>query len=426
MAFGDQDASGPVFVKANVAGKNVTTGSFTPPSGALLIAFAWHDTAGGNLTNTSVVTDSLGLTWTRRATRSKQDDGAGAANGHIAISTAVATGAAMTVTTTGTNTGNPAGLYVRVIPGADTTTPMDATPVEGTTNAAVVSTSIVTATDGARCFLQVIDWNVAAAMTAGTGQTSVVSDAIGASDDRVYLGVTNAVTSPAGSTALSTGSPSTGNTNNWIGIAVRPAAGGGSVSGTAAATLGALAAGAAGTHIVSGTAAGALGVLAATASSTRAVQGTAAAALGHTTAAAAGTRTTAGTAAAALGTLAVTVIGRRTVLGAAAAPLGGATGHGDAGGAKSGSAVAALGVLAATIAGRRTVAGIAAAVLPGVTSPGSGRRIVVGSPQSMLGGLSARVVVISSTALAGNAHGPLPVAPGAVTVHTVSIAGAIT
>src|SRR6187455_2246179 len=405
MAFGDQDASGPVFVKANVAGKNVTTGSFTPPSGALLIAFAWHDTAGGNLTNTSVVTDSLGLTWTRRATRSKQDDGAGAANGHIAISTAVATGAAMTVTTTGTNTGNPAGLYVRVIPGADTTTPMDATPVEGTTNAAVVSTSIVTATDGARCFPQVIDWNVAAAMTAGTGQTSVVSDAIGASDDRVYLGVTNAVTSPAGSTALSTGSPSTGNTNNWIGIAVRPAAGGGGVSGTAA---------------------GALGVLAATASSTRAVQGTAAAALGHTTAAAAGTRTTAGTAAAALGTLAVTVIGRRTVLGAAAAPLGGATGHGDAGGAKSGSAVAALGVLAATIAGRRTVAGIAAAVLPGVTSPASGRRIVVGSPQSMLGGLSARVVVISSTALAGNAHGPLPVAPGAVTVHTVSIAGAIT
>ena len=228
MAFGDQDASGPAFVKASNAGNDVTTASFTPPAGALLIAFAWHDTAGGNVTNTSLVTDSQGLTWTRRATRSKQDDGAGAANSHIAISTAVvASSVAMTVTSTGTNCNDPAGLYVRVITGADTTTPMDATPVEGTTNAAVVSTSITTVTDGARCFLQVIDWNVAAAMTAGTAQTAVVSDTIGGGpDDRIYLGVTDAVTSPAGSTTLSTASPSTGNTQNWIGIAVRPAAGG--------------------------------------------------------------------------------------------------------------------------------------------------------------------------------------------------------
>jgi hypothetical protein len=228
MAFGDQDASGPAFVKASNAGNDVTTASFTPPAGALLVAFAWHDTAGGNVTNTSVVTDSQGLTWTIRATRSKQDDGVGAANSHVQISTAVvASSVAMTVTSTGTNCNDPAGLYVRVITGADTTTPMDATPVEGTTNAAVVSTTITTVTDGARCFLQVIDWNVAAAMTAGTGQTAVVSDTIGGSpDDRIYLGVTDAVTSPAGATTLSTASPSTGNTQNWIGVAVRPAAGG--------------------------------------------------------------------------------------------------------------------------------------------------------------------------------------------------------
>lgn len=238
MAFGDADASTPAFVKASNAGNDVTTASFTPPAGALLIAFAWHDTAGGNVTNTSQVTDSQGLTWTRRATRSKQDDGAGAANSHIAISTAVvASSVAMTVTTTGTNCNDPAGLYVRVITGADTTTPMDATPVEGTTNAAVVSTSITTVTDGARCFLQIIDWNLAAVMTAGTGQTAIVSDTIGAPDDRIYLGVTDAVTSPAGSTTLSTASPSTGNTQNWIGIAVRPAAGTSLNAGNAAATV---------------------------------------------------------------------------------------------------------------------------------------------------------------------------------------------
>ena len=227
MAFGDQDASGPAFAKASNAGNDVTTASFTPPAGALLIAFAWHDTAGGNTTNTSAVTDSQGLTWTRRATVSKQDDGVGAANSHIAVSTAVVVSStAMTVTTTGTNCNDPAGIYVRVITGADTTTPMDATPVEGTTTGAAVSTSITTVTDGARAFLIVIDWNVAGAITAGTAQTAVVSDTIGASDDRIYLGVTDAVTSPAGSTTLSTASPTSGNTNNWIGIAVRPAAGG--------------------------------------------------------------------------------------------------------------------------------------------------------------------------------------------------------
>src|SRR5687768_5907130 len=114
MAFGDADASSPAFAKANVAGKNVTTASFTPPVGALLCVWAWHDTAGGNLTNTSQVTDSQGLTWTRHYTVSKQDDGTGAANGHIAFSTAVvASSVPMTVTTTGTNTGNGAGIRVR-------------------------------------------------------------------------------------------------------------------------------------------------------------------------------------------------------------------------------------------------------------------------------------------------------------------------
>src|SRR5687767_5167625 len=134
MAFGDQAAYGPAFAKAG-SSQTVTTASFTPVVGDLLVAFAWHDTSSGNNTNTSVVTDSQGLTWTKRATLSKQDDGPTAANGHIQVSTAVvASAVAMTVTTTGTNCNAPAGLYVRVITGADTTTPMDATPVEVTIN----------------------------------------------------------------------------------------------------------------------------------------------------------------------------------------------------------------------------------------------------------------------------------------------------
>lgn len=227
MAFADADASTPAFVKANAAGRNVTTAAFTPPAGALLLAFADHDTAGGNLTNTSQVTDSQGLTWTVAATVSKQSDGAGFANGHLQISWAiVGTSTSMTVTTTGTNTNNPAGLYCRVITGADATTPVDVTPVEGTNTNGVISVNITTVTNGARVFLGAVDWNLAANMAAGTGQTTVVADGIGGPDMRVFVGIQNAVTSPAGLVTMSTGSPSTGNTNNYAAIAIRPATGG--------------------------------------------------------------------------------------------------------------------------------------------------------------------------------------------------------
>lgn len=232
MAFGDPDASTPAYVKANSATKAVTTASFTPPVGARLVAFAVHDTAGGNLTNTSQVTDSQGLTWTRIATHSKQDDGTGANNGHIAVSIATVTSSVpMTVTTTGTNTNNPAGLYVLVATGVDTTTPIDV-QAEGHNTNAVVSQAATVVTNGSRGYIIASDWNLAANMTAGANQTAVVSDGIGAPDMRFYVGRQNAVSAP-GSVTMSTASPTTGNQNNWIVIFLRPAAGGGAPSADA-------------------------------------------------------------------------------------------------------------------------------------------------------------------------------------------------
>jgi hypothetical protein len=405
VAFGDADASTPAFVKANVAGKNATTASFTPPSGALLLAFAWHDTAGGNLTNTSVITDSLALTWAIQATRSKQSDGVGAANGHVQVSTAIATGLPMTVTTTGTNTGNPAGLYVRVITGADIVTPMDATPVEGTTNAAVVSTSIVTVTDGARAFLQVIDWNVAAAMTAGAGQTAVVSDAIGATDDRIYLGVTNAVTSPAGSTTLSTGSPSSGNTQNWIGVAVRPAAGGASKDISATVTT---------TVTVSPTAALVKPV-------TSTLTGTATI---SPTAALAKTPSASLTATATISPTAVLV----------KAPSATLTGT-----ATISPTVAVDRPAAATLTATATVSPTVAldrptsATLTATATITATASVTSAGVQDVSASLIATATITASLTVTtpgggmpGEAHGPLPVAIGAITVHTYGIAGAVT
>lgn len=234
MAFGDADASTPAYVKASVATKDVTTASFTPPVGAWLVAFAVHDTAGGNLTNTSAVTDSQAGTWSQVVVHSKQSDGAGANNGHIAVSARkITSSVAMTVKTTGTNTNNPAGLYVRVITGADAVTVMDATPTEGHNVNAVISLAITVATTGARVFIIASDWNLAANMTAGASQTAIVSDGIGAPDMRFYVGVQNA-TSSAGAVTMSTATPTTGNQNNYAVIAVRPAAGGGAPSGDAA------------------------------------------------------------------------------------------------------------------------------------------------------------------------------------------------
>lgn len=234
MAFGDADVSTPAPVKANSATKAATTASFTPPVGAWLVAFAVHDTAGGNLTNTSAVTDSQGGTWSQVVVHSKQDDGTGANNGHIAVSIRrITVSAAMTVTTTGTNTNNPAGLYVHVVTGADAVTLMDATPTEGHNINALISLAITVATTGARVFLIASDWNLAANMTAGASQTALVSDGIGTPDMRWAVIVQNA-TSAAGSVTGSTGSPNTGNQNNYAVVALRPAAGGGAPSGDAA------------------------------------------------------------------------------------------------------------------------------------------------------------------------------------------------
>lgn len=220
------DSSTPALASAN-SGNVATTASFTPPAGAVLVAIGYHDTVGGNTTNTSAITDSQGLTWSIKATRNRADSGG--QNGHVQISTAVVgSSTSMTVTTTGTNCGGAAGVYVLVMTGADTTTPMDATPTEGSNTAAAISLAITTVTDLAWAFLVATDWNVAANMTAGASQTAVVATGIGSGPDmRVYLGRQNSTTSPAGSVTMSTASPSAGNTNNYIVFAVRPATGGG-------------------------------------------------------------------------------------------------------------------------------------------------------------------------------------------------------
>jgi hypothetical protein len=220
------DSSTPALATATT-GNAATTAGFTPPSGSVLAGFAWHDTAGGNVTNSSSVSDSQTSAWTIRATRAKPDSGA--QNGHVQISTAVpAASTSTTATTTAINNGGSlaAGLYCVVLTGCDTANPIDAI-AEGSSASAVISQLLTTVTDGALVMLINSDWNVAATPTAAAGLTVIVGTGLGAGPDmRIWLVRQTALQSPAGNTTIASTAPTSGNTNNWIGVAFRPATAG--------------------------------------------------------------------------------------------------------------------------------------------------------------------------------------------------------
>lgn len=217
------DAATPAFVSA--AADTVPSASFTPPPGSVIVAVAWHDTAGGNTTNTSVITDSQGLTWTILRTRNRAD--AGGQNGHLQVSWAVVSSSlAMTVTTTGTNTGGFASLKPLVFTGVDTLNPFDVSD-EGSNAGNVISMTLNTITDGTWAWIANIDWNAGAIPTPGTGITTDVGARPGGPNYTAWLANRDSVTSPAGAVTINSTAPSTGNTNNFIAFAVKPAAGAG-------------------------------------------------------------------------------------------------------------------------------------------------------------------------------------------------------
>jgi hypothetical protein len=207
-------------------------------------------------------------------------------------------------------------------------------------------------------------------------------------------------------------------------IAIKPA-GGGSVSGSAAAAFGGLAATAAGTRTTPGTVAAGLGALAATATGTRTTAGTAAAALGALSASAAGAPVRSGTAAAPLGGLAASAAGVVARPGTASAPLGGLTATATAVVTVTGTAVAVFGALTATVSGTRTTTGTATAVLGGLSAAAAGGRTVHSVAAAALGGLAAAASGTGTAPGGGLAAATLgPLTATAVGVRTVQAGAA--
>lgn len=403
MAFGDADASSPAFasVNTNWTTTGATSASFTPPAGSLVVLAVYADTSSGANPGNETVTDSGGgAAWQFKIRRAKPDSGSQA--GNVAWwekAFAAAPGSPITVTVVGNATGGASGGFkAHVVAGCSGSEGH----AEGSSTAAVVSLVITSSTNNARGIVMATDWNVQANMTAGASQTALLASSVGSGPDtRVYLGIQNAVTSPAGNATMSTASPSAGNANNFVGGFLVPSAGG--------------------TQNVSATLTGTATITPATALDkpvTSTLTGTAtispAVALTKTPSATLTATATISPAVAVDKPTTSTLTSTATITPAAAltkpadASLTAATAIDPA--------VALTKPTDATLTATASISAALAVTAAGVQS--------VSATLTATATISAVLTVTTpSTGLGGNAHGPLPLAPGAVTTDAVSIAG---
>lgn len=209
-----QDSSTPTYVAA--AANFVTTASFTPPAGAVLVAINMHVTSSPTGDRAAAITDSAGLTWSLLGTTPLGPSPA--PNGGLAqVWTArVPSSASMTVTATiGTNGGGISFLRVLVFTGADNA-------LQGMVTGAstgLISQALTTTVAGSIPYLANIDSNGWDTYTPGAGTTTDTSWIQGA----IYWVAKQAAKTPAGSVTLSSTYPSSGPQNSWLAFAVPPA-----------------------------------------------------------------------------------------------------------------------------------------------------------------------------------------------------------
>lgn len=425
MAFGDADASTPAFASVNTNWTTVgaTSGLFTPPAGSLVRLAVMADTSSGANPGNETVTDTIdGATgWTFKGRRSKPDSGSQA--GTVALWTkyyASAPVAPIAVTVVGNATGGTSGGFsTKVVAGC---TGIEGF-AEGSNTAAAVSLSVTSSTNNARCEVAATDWNVQANMTAGTNQTAILASSVGSGPDtRVYVGIQNAVTSPAGAVTMSTASPTSGNANNFIGWFLVPASGATDLAvGTDAVAVAAnsptlSASLAAGNDAVS---------VAANSPTLSALLGA-----GNDAVSVAANAPTllaklaAGAVAVSVGAFDVVVTsGSNLAVGTDAASVAAfsPTLLAKPGAGNAATAVAANAATLSALLG----AGYGAVSVGAFNVTLTGAQAVNAGAVAVAVGAFNVTLTSSAPGLVGEAHGPLPLALGAVTAHAVSIAGSI-
>jgi hypothetical protein len=425
VAFGDADASTPAFasVNTNWTTTGATSASFTPPAGSLVRIAVFADTSAAANPGNETVTDSIaGATgWTFQERRAKPDSGSQA--GSVALWTKyyAASPGAITVTVVGNATGGASGGFsTKVVAGC---TGVEAL-AEGSSTAAVVSLVVTTVSANVRCEVAATDWNVQANMTAGASQTAILASSVGSGPDtRVYVGVQNAVTVTGGTAVtMSTASPSSGNANNFIGWALVPSAGGATQNATASLTA---------TATVSPTAAldkpvSAAPTFTATVSPTAALTKTPSATL---TATATLTPTTALDKPVTASLTATATVSPTAALDkpatASLTATAGITPTASVTKAPAASLTATASLLSAVAVDRPADATLTATAT--ITASASVTSAGVQNATASLTATATITASLSTTAagggMPGEAHGPLPVALGAVATHATGIVG---
>ncbi len=226
MALAIDGSTPAIATVTNNSTTTVTTASFTPPAGSLLlIGWMWNTQAGDNPSAPSI-TDNLGAHLTYNLLDHKTHATSPTANGQAASWWAtVGTSAAMTVTvTSGAGTSlQGGGLSVIVFTGQDSTTQIGAHGKDGSTSAASIAQSYTASATGGWGVIFATDWDAQAAMTAGTGCTLVGS----ANDVQITHGVvrrTTADDSNGSSNTLNVTLPGTSTNLSWVYAEVLPVA----------------------------------------------------------------------------------------------------------------------------------------------------------------------------------------------------------
>src|SRR5258706_4533297 len=222
------DASSPV-IATNAVGTvtTVTSASFTPPTGSLLIVRWSGDSVTGVNPSTPTITDSLGtpLTYTLQDWASHADSPF--ADGQCAVwSAIVGTSAAMTVTvTSGSASGaRESALAITVFTGQNLSSPIGAHGKSSSLSAASIVQSYTAQSSGGMGLIVDCDWDLKGAQTAGTGCTIVNGGSanIGTAITYGFFRRTIADDVNGGSNTLNVTIPTTSTNLSWAYIEVNP------------------------------------------------------------------------------------------------------------------------------------------------------------------------------------------------------------
>lgn len=219
------DASSPIrFTGTPANNVDITSASFTPPAGSVLVVCVSADT-NGNTDNITISVSGSSLTWTNRVER---DPGDSSLASHASIWTAVQpSSVSMTVSvrrTAGNGSTGRISVKVYVVTGADTTTPNGAVGENNSTTNNITPNAYTSTVNNSRGFGCATDWNQLGTPTSTdtedgadySGAISVIS--LFKAADTATSGTTVTMNFDAGGTGTAEW--------NWVALEILPGAGG--------------------------------------------------------------------------------------------------------------------------------------------------------------------------------------------------------